>query len=180
MDLPHGPIAVNVSMMQLGQGDLTETIATILEETGVPPQQLVLEITESVIMGDKDKSMQVLAELNALGVGLSIDDFGTGYSSLAYLQQLDVTELKIDISFVQKLPTGSNSIAIVKAIIALGHSLGLKLIAEGVETRDQAQCLRDLGCDAIQGYWISRPIPAEEMTDFLTAFRPLELSQGPG
>jgi diguanylate cyclase (GGDEF)-like protein/PAS domain S-box-containing protein len=180
MDLPHGPIAVNVSMMQLGQDDLTETIATILEETGVPPQGLVLEITESVIMGDKDKSMQVLDELNALGVGLSIDDFGTGYSSLAYLQQLDVTELKIDISFVQKLPTDSNSIAIVKAIIALGHSLGLKLIAEGVETRDQAQCLRDLGCDAIQGYWISRPIPAEEMTDFLAAFRPLELSQGPG
>ena len=124
--------------------------------------------------------MRVLAELHALGVGLSIDDFGTGYSSLAYLQQLDVTELKIDISFVRKLTTDGNSVAIAKAIIALGHSLGLKLIAEGVETRDQAQCLRDLGCDAIQGYWISRPIPAGEMTDFLAAFRPLALDPGPG
>ncbi len=175
--LPHGPIAVNVSMMQLNRGDLTKTIAGILEETGVPPRQLVLEITESVIMGDRDQSMQVLAELNALGVGVSIDDFGTGYSSLAYLQQLNVSELKIDISFVRRLTTDRNSVAIAKAIIALGHSLGLKLIAEGVETRGQAKCLRDLGCDAIQGYWISRPVPAEEMTAFLAAFRPLDLGR---
>ncbi len=178
--LPSVPIAVNVSMMQLSHGDLTGTIAAILAETGVPPHRLVLEITESVIMADRDKSMRVLAELHALGVGLSIDDFGTGYSSLAYLQQLDVTELKIDISFVRKLTTDGNSVAIAKAIIALGHSLGLKLIAEGVETREQAQCLRDLGCDAIQGYWISRPIPAGEMTNFLAAFRPLALDPGPG
>ncbi len=176
--LPYGPVAVNVSTMQLNRGALIKSVMATLHETGTPPQLLSLEITESMVMGDAEQSMQVLTQLANLGVGLAIDDFGTGYSSLAYLQRLDVAKLKIDLSFVREVTTNANSAAIVKAIIALGHSLGLELIAEGVETRDQAQCLLKLGCDAIQGYWIGRPLAAADMTDFLASFRPLDLVAG--
>lgn len=176
--LPYGPVAVNVSTMQLNRGALIKSVMATLHETGTPPQLLSLEITESMVMGDAEQSMQVLTQLANLGVGLAIDDFGTGYSSLAYLQRLDVAKLKIDLSFVREVTTNANSVAIVKAIIALGHSLGLELIAEGVETRDQAQCLLKLGCDAIQGYWIGRPLAAADMTDFLASFRPLDLVAG--
>ncbi len=176
--LPYGPVAVNVSTMQLNRGALIKSVMATLHETGTPPQLLSLEITESMVMGDAEQSMRVLTQLANLGVGLAIDDFGTGYSSLAYLQRLDVAKLKIDLSFVREVTTNANSAAIVKAIIALGHSLGLELIAEGVETRDQAQCLLKLGCDAIQGYWIGRPLAAADMTDFLASFRPLDLVAG--
>ena len=169
--LPYGPMAVNVSTVQLNRSDLFSSVTQVLREIGLPPQLITLEITESVVMGDPAKSQQTLKRLANLGVGLSIDDFGTGYSSLAYLQQLDVAKLKIDLSFVRELTSNANSAAIVKAIIALGHSLGLELIAEGVEVPDQAQRLLDLGCDAIQGYWVSRPLPAEEMAAYLAAFR---------
>jgi len=130
-------------------------------------------------MSDAAHSMKLLEGLSALGVGLSIDDFGTGYSSLAYLQQLEVAKLKIDLSFIREVTSNANSSAIVKAIIALGHSLGLELIAEGVETREQAECLRNLHCDAIQGYWISPPLPAAEMMLFLQSFKPLDLGIAP-
>ena len=174
-DLPYGPVAVNVSTVQLNRGDLIKSVLAALRETDTPPQLLSLELTESVVMGDAAQSIQILRQLTELGVGLAIDDFGTGYSSLAYLQKLDVAKLKIDLSFVREVTTNANSVSIVKAIIALGHSLGLELIAEGVETQEQAQCLLDLGCDAIQGYWVSKPLAAEEMTRFLAAFRSLVL-----
>ncbi len=164
--------AVNVSAVQLSRGKLVESVSAALRDTGIPPDQLELEITESFVMVDRDQSFRSLADIKALGVRLSIDDFGTGYSSLAYLQQLEVHKLKVDMSFVRDMTTNSGNASIVKAIIALGHSLGLEVIAEGVEDQGQARYLRSLQCDVIQGYLISRPLPAAEMTHFLMSFRP--------
>lgn len=164
--------AVNVSAVQLSRGNLVESVRHALELSGIVPEQLELEITESFVMADRDQSFKSLAEIKALGVRLSIDDFGTGYSSLAYLQQLEVHKLKVDMSFVRDMLTNSGNASIVKAVIALGHSLGLEIIAEGVEEEEQAVHLRALQCDVIQGYLISRPLPTDEMTRFLEAFRP--------
>ncbi|MFZ2306319.1 MAG: EAL domain-containing protein [Rhodoferax sp.] len=170
-------VAVNVSAVQLSRGHLLATVKAALQETGIAPEQLELEITESCVMLDREKSFQSLADLKALGVRLSIDDFGTGYSSLAYLQQLEVHKLKVDMAFVRDMTTNSNNASIVKAVIALGHSLGLEIIAEGVETSGQARQLRTLQCDVMQGYLISRPLPAAEMTRFLQEFSPTLLPQ---
>lgn len=164
--------AVNVSAVQLSRGNLVESVRHALELSGIVPEQLELEITESFVMANRDQSFKSLAEIKALGVRLSIDDFGTGYSSLAYLQQLEVHKLKVDMSFVRDMLTNSSNASIVKAVIALGHSLGLEIIAEGVEEEEQAVHLRALQCDVIQGYLISRPLPTDEMTRFLEAFRP--------
>lgn len=164
--------AVNVSAVQLSRGNLVESVRHALELSGIVPEQLELEITESFVMANRDQSFKSLAEIKALGVRLSIDDFGTGYSSLAYLQQLEVHKLKVDMSFVRDMLTNSSNASIVKAVIALGHSLGLEIIAEGVEEEEQAVHLRALQCDVIQGYLISRPLPTDEMTRFLEAFTP--------
>ncbi|MBK1718727.1 EAL domain-containing protein [Thiocystis violacea] len=164
--------AVNVSAVQLSRGQLVESVKDALRETGIPPDRLELEITESFVMLDRDQSFKALAELRALGVRLSIDDFGTGYSSLAYLQRIEVHKLKIDLSFVRDVTTNSGNASIVKAIIALGHSLGLEIIAEGVEEQDQADYLRAHRCDVMQGYLVSRPLPVEEITRFLKDDRP--------
>jgi len=168
-------VSVNVSAIQLSRGHLVESVRDALRETGIAAHQLELEITESSVMLDREKSLQSLADLKALGVKLSIDDFGTGYSSMAYLQQLEVHKLKVDMAFVRDMTTNAGNASIVKAVIALGHSLGLEVIAEGVETLDQARQLRQLECDVIQGYLISRPLPVDAMTDFLAAFRPLDV-----
>ncbi len=167
--------AVNVSAIQLSRGHLVESVRDALAETGIAPHQLELEITESFVMADRERSLQTLRELKTLGVRLSIDDFGTGYSSLAYLQQLDVHKLKIDISFVRDMITNSGNAAIVKAIIAMGHSLDLEVIAEGVENQGQARYLRSLQCDVMQGFLIAQPMPAEAMTEFLVGFKPAEV-----
>ncbi len=164
--------AVNVSAVQLNRGHLLNSVRDALQASGVAPEQLELEITESFVLADRDQSFKTLSELKALGVRLSIDDFGTGYSSLAYLQQLEVHKLKIDLSFVRDVTTNSGNASIVKAVIALGHSLGLEVIAEGVEEEVQARYLHSLQCDVIQGYLISRPLPAEDMTHFLQTYRP--------
>ena len=164
--------SVNVSAVQLSRGGLVDSVRKALADTGVAPEQLELEITESFVMVCREQSFRSLAELKALGVRISIDDFGTGYSSLSYLQQLDVHKLKVDISFVRDMTTNSSNASIVKAIVALGHSLGLEIIAEGVEEPGQARYLRELQCDVMQGYLISRPIPADEMTAFLSAYCP--------
>ena len=169
-------VAVNVSAVQLSRGHLVEAVQACLASSGIAPRQLELEITESFIMFDRDRSLKSLAELKALGVRLSIDDFGTGYSSLAYLQQLEVHKLKVDMSFVHDMTTNSGNASIVRAVVAMGHSLGLDVVAEGVETPEQATHLRQLHCDAIQGYLVSRPLPAEQMTAFLQAFAPLAIS----
>ena len=164
--------AVNVSAVQLNRGHLTDSVRQALAASGIAPEQLELEITESFMMQDREQSIRVLAELRALGVRLSIDDFGTGYSSLAYLQQLRVHKLKIDISFVRDMTRNSGNASIVRAIIAMGHSLGLKVIAEGVEDTDQARYLRTLGCDEMQGFLVSRAISTEDITAFLSSFSP--------
>ena len=160
-------VAVNVSAVQLRQNHLIKSVRDVLQETGISPRQLELEITETSVMLDHAHSFKLMADLNALDVRLSIDDFGTGYSSLAYLQQLKVHKLKIDIAFVRDMTTNNSNASIVKTIIALGHNLGLEVIAEGVETQDQANALRSLQCDVMQGYLISRPVPADEMTRFM-------------
>ena len=167
-------VAVNVSAIQLSRGRLVDSVREALQETGIAAHQLELEITESSVMLDREKSLQSLADLKALGVQLSIDDFGTGYSSMAYLQQLEVHKLKVDMAFVRDMTTNAGNASIVKAVIALGHSLGLEVIAEGVETLDQARQLRLLECDVIQGYLISQPLPVDTMTEFLATFRPLD------
>jgi diguanylate cyclase (GGDEF)-like protein len=156
--------AVNVSSVQLERGDIVQKLKEVLSETQINPAQLELEITESAMMLDPEKSQKTLCALKKLGTKFSIDDFGTGYSSMAYLQKLSVHKLKIDISFVRNMTENINDVNIVKAIIALGHGLDLDVIAEGVENEAQANLLKELGCDQIQGYLIGKPMPSEAIT----------------
>ncbi|MBA5687027.1 EAL domain-containing protein [Rugamonas apoptosis] len=159
--------AVNISAVQLSRGNLFDSVRRALDVSGVAPGQLELEITESCVMLERELSFKTLADLHALGVRLSIDDFGTGYSSLSYLQQLAVHKLKIDMSFVRGMMDNSGNAAIVRAVIALGKSMGLEIIAEGVEQPEQARYLRAQGCDVIQGYLLSKPMPAVAAGEYL-------------
>ncbi len=163
--------AINISAVQLSRGRLLASVQSAIDASGIAPGQLELEITESFVMAERELSFQSLADLRAFGVRLSIDDFGTGYSSLAYLQQLKVHKLKIDMSFVRDMMKNAGNAAIVKAVIALGQSMGLEVIAEGVEELEQARYLRDLGCDVMQGYLVSRPLPAEQIGALLAHYR---------
>ena len=156
-------VAVNLSVRQFYQKDLVEIVARILEQTGVDSRYIEFEITESCLMQNTQAMVALLTELNRLGVRFSIDDFGTGYSSLAYLKRFPIDTLKIDRSFVCDIGTDPDDAAIVKAIIALAHSLEMRVVAEGVETPEQLHFLRTHGCDEIQGYLISRPLPADEV-----------------
>lgn len=155
---PFGPLSVNLTGVQLRQPHLLERIASLLEDNCLPPELLQLEITESFIMNQAEEALSLLHQLKGLGIQLAIDDFGTGYSSLSYLKRLPVDTLKIDQSFVRGLPGDSNDAAIVRAIIALGRSMQLTVIAEGVETKAQEQFLAAEGCEQIQGFIISRAI----------------------
>lgn len=160
-------VAVNVSAIDLRRTDLTDTIANTLIRRGLSPQFLELEVTESMVMEDVDVVIGTLRRLRSLGVGISIDDFGTGYSSLAYLKRFPVKRLKIDRSFVQDVADGRDGNVIPKVIIDLAHALGVKVIAEGVETVEQYEALQALGCDEVQGYFVGRPMPAAEFEVFL-------------
>lgn len=160
-------VAVNVSALDLRRTDLTDTIANTLIRRGLSPQYLELEVTESMVMQDVDVVIGTLRRLRGLGVGISIDDFGTGYSSLAYLKRFPVKRLKIDRSFVQDVADGREGHVIPKVIIDLAHALGVKVVAEGVESAAQYEALRDLGCDEVQGYFSGRPMPAAEFELFL-------------
>jgi EAL domain-containing protein (putative c-di-GMP-specific phosphodiesterase class I) len=160
-------IALNVSSRQFDQQNLIEIVKEALQDTLISPQCLELEITESIIMRNPEKAMRTLTELKALGIEIAIDDFGTGYSSLSYLKQLPLDFLKIDQSFVKNLASDPRDQAIIRAIIAMAHSLNLKTIAEGVETEEQLSFLQKHGCDEIQGYLFSRPLPAEEIPGIL-------------
>jgi diguanylate cyclase (GGDEF)-like protein/PAS domain S-box-containing protein len=155
-------VAVNLSGYQLQHSRLVETVRAILDETGMPGESLEFEVTESVIMQNPDYAVEVLNEITNLGIHISIDDFGTGYSSLSHLKRFSVNTLKIDKSFVKDVETNSTDAAIATAIIAMGSSLNLKVIAEGVETEQQMTFLRDNNCDQVQGFLISRPLPAEQ------------------
>jgi len=153
-------VAVNLSGLQFKRGNLLETVQHALGASGLPADQLELELTESILLQDVDAAIQMLQRLSEMGVKLSIDDFGTGYSSLSYLKRLAVNKLKIDQSFVRDLTQDPDDAAIVKTIIQLGHNLQLTVIAEGVETPEQLAFLQNYGCDEAQGYLISRPVPA--------------------
>ncbi|MDX2272451.1 MAG: EAL domain-containing protein [Cyanobacteriota bacterium] len=160
-------IAVNLSVRQFQQPQLVNNIQQILIETGLPSHHLELEVTESLAMQDASQTIRWLQELKAMGTQIAIDDFGTGYSSLNYLKQFPIDTLKIDRSFVHSLARDTRDMAIVSTVIALGNGLGLKVIAEGVETQEQYELLRQLDCDEIQGYWFSRPLPAPEVGELL-------------
>ncbi len=165
---PAIPISVNLSPRQLARGDIVEVVQRILDETGLQAQYLELEITESVMTTDVEKSFALLTQLRALGVKISLDDFGTGYSSLSYLKRFPVDTLKIDQSFVRDIATDQDSGAIVKAIISLGRNLNLTVLAEGIETEDQFRFLLENGCDEGQGYLMSKPITNKNFVELLT------------
>ncbi len=160
-------VAVNLTMWNLEAQELPEQIEKLLADTGVAPKHLELEITETSIMSDPQRVIRTLNQIRQLGAQFAIDDFGTGYSSFAYLTKLPVSCIKIDKSFVQTLETDRDNSVIVKSIIDLGHNLGMKVVAEGVETIHAKKLLRDFQCDEGQGFYYCRPIPAEAMTKFL-------------
>jgi diguanylate cyclase (GGDEF)-like protein len=167
MGLPDLLVSVNLSVVQFRRGNILQAVAAALKESGLPAELLELEITESVLLHDAEAAMETLRALKKLGVKLAIDDFGRGYSSLSYLTRLKVDKLKIDRSFVSEVPDSAETEAIVRAIIQLGHTLGLEVLAEGVETQAQLDFLRANGCDQIQGYLISRPLPPEAFSSFV-------------
>jgi diguanylate cyclase (GGDEF)-like protein len=152
-------IAVNLSPAQFMHGDVVGLVHSILIETGLAPGRLELEITEGVLIEDFDRGLALLRRLKALGVRISMDDFGSGYSSLSYLQAFPFDKIKIDRAFVMNLGRNPQSAAIVRAVIGLGHGLEMSIVAEGVETQEQLGFLADVGCDAVQGYYIGKPLP---------------------
>jgi diguanylate cyclase len=164
-------MSVNLSAIQFCHVGLVDSVARALQENGLPANRLTLEITETTAMHDADASLTVLQRLSDMGVDLSIDDFGTGYSSLMYLKRLPANELKIDRGFVRDLEQDSDDAAIVSAIVALGQALGLRIVAEGVETDRQQDFLTRLGCDSLQGYLLGQPVPAEQFMGRLQALR---------
>ncbi|MBF6022403.1 EAL domain-containing protein [Lysobacter niastensis] len=169
-------MAVNVSALQLLRGSLPRTVARTLIESGVPAEQLQLELTESVIMANAEQTSATLQALRSIGVGLAIDDFGTGYSSLAYLKRLPINTLKIDKEFIGDLTHDPEDEAITSTVITMARSLGLTVVAEGVETVDQMRFLREHGCDEIQGYWLARPLEAQHCFAFIRTWTPSALS----
>jgi EAL domain-containing protein (putative c-di-GMP-specific phosphodiesterase class I) len=168
IDAGHGvPVAVNLSTHCLLDAGLPDLVERLLQEHGVPAELLRLEVTESAVMGEAARSMEVLQRLHDLGVKLSIDDFGTGYSSMAYLRRLPVDELKIDRSFVLGMTTAPHDAVLVRTAIDLGHNLGLTVVAEGVDGAEHVTALRALGCDIAQGFHFARPMGGAQLSDLL-------------
>jgi EAL domain-containing protein (putative c-di-GMP-specific phosphodiesterase class I) len=163
------PVSVNLSAHQLRNHNLVELIKKILKQKNVQQKLINLELTETVLLEDLTTAKPVLNDLSAFGVGIHIDDFGTGYSSLSYLAELPVQTLKIDQSFVERLTESATNARIVQSIIALGKAMGLEVIAEGVETEQQLKLVTQFGADLAQGYFIGRPMPAEEFIDWCQA-----------
>jgi diguanylate cyclase (GGDEF)-like protein len=167
LGFPGMRIAVNVSGRQLRHCDLAELVTRMLEETGINPGSLELELTESSIMENSAQTVKILQEIRTMGVKLAIDDFGTGYSSLSYLNRFPIDKIKIDRSFVKDIPENKENMALTRAIIAMAHSLSLKVVAEGVETVEQMDFLRRHCCAIVQGYHVSRPLSAPDMLSFM-------------
>ncbi|MGH8076518.1 MAG: EAL domain-containing protein, partial [Lysobacter sp.] len=160
-------IAVNVSPRQLHSGDLAETVATVLRDTGLSPDQLHIELTETAVIGDEVKASALLSRLRATGVKVWLDDFGTGFSGLSHLRRVPVDGVKIDRSFVADVLRDPDDLALTTAIIAMAHSLGITVVAEGVEKEGQYAILRERGCDLAQGYWLGHPVPIDEFIGLL-------------
>jgi len=169
--VPPLTMSVNLSVKQLADSGLVQRVRACLKETGIPPETLRLELTESALMTDLESSREALAEIQALGVALKLDDFGTGYSSFSYLESLRFNSLKIDQSFVARLRREPESHTIVDSIIRLAHALNMTVVAEGIERPEQAEALAKLGCDAGQGYYFSRPVDAARAEQQLRAAR---------
>jgi EAL domain-containing protein (putative c-di-GMP-specific phosphodiesterase class I) len=165
---PPVRLSVNLSARQCTHPDLVDMVATALRETSVDPTTICLEITETAVMADMEATVHVLGQLRALGVMLAIDDFGTGWSSLRALQRFPADEVKIDKSFVDGVARDPQEAAIVAAIISLSHALGLRTVAEGIETVSQVDRVRALGCDVAQGFFFWRPAPPSEFTQLLS------------
>jgi EAL domain-containing protein (putative c-di-GMP-specific phosphodiesterase class I) len=165
------PVAVNLPAGTFSRGDLVSEIRRVLVDTGLPPALLELELTESAMVDDPQRAIEVFGELKALGVSIAIDDFGTGYSSLAHLRRFPIDVLKIDRSFVTNLGASDDELVIVSSIIGLAKSLRLKTVAEGIERESQATILRDLGCDQLQGYLFGRPLAPVDFLDRATKGR---------
>jgi EAL domain-containing protein (putative c-di-GMP-specific phosphodiesterase class I) len=166
---PPFRVPVNTSAMQFACGDLSETVARVLAETGAPASALELEVTESVIMQDIQDSARQLAEVKKMGVSVALDDFGTGHSSLSYLEELPIDNLKIDRSFVQRMNGAESTRTLLQAIVALAHGLGMRVIAEGAETQQQLDALREMGCDCAQCFLLGGPAPALSIQACLAA-----------
>jgi EAL domain-containing protein (putative c-di-GMP-specific phosphodiesterase class I) len=171
MGLGWLPVAINVSAKQLSAGDLVSRVRKTTAQAAISPALLQIEVTESVLMAHRKEVVQTLHALKALGVRVAIDDFGTGYSSLAYLRHLPIDVLKIDRSFVAESELDANGLAIVKTILALGRTLGLTVVAEGVETQSQSVLLRKLGCNQLQGFLFAIPVSGEQIAADLLAER---------
>ena len=164
-------MAVNLSPRQFSDENLLQDIDDALASSGMPPELLQLEITESMVMHNVARAIELLDIIRGRGVRLAIDDFGTGYSSMSLMKKFPVDTIKIDRSFVQDLPHDAEDRAIAQAIISMGKALGLTVVAEGVETEEQAAFLREHACDEMQGYLFSKPVPAERIPDLLCATR---------
>jgi EAL domain-containing protein (putative c-di-GMP-specific phosphodiesterase class I) len=168
MDLP---VSVNLSARQMHDTEFPSRLADVLRNSGYLPERLELEITESAIMVDPERALQTIHQLKALGLRLSIDDFGTGYSSLVYLKSLPVETIKIDKSFVMNMPHSANDVAIVRSTIEMAHGIGLNVVAEGIESEAVWNLLSGMECDVAQGYFLSKPLPADHMTRWLRESR---------
>ena len=164
---PAVRVAVNISAVGLSDLTLPAQVARLLTRHDVVPTQLQLEVTEGTLLADQERAREILTQLAQMGTDISIDDYGTGYSNLAYLASLAVGELKIDRSFVQDMTRQATHATIVASTVGLGHSLGLRMVAEGVEDAATWEMLGSLGCDVVQGYYLARPLPARELEDWL-------------
>jgi len=176
----HSPheidVAVNVSARNFSRPDFADRVLRILQNVGVAPNRLTIEITETALLTDPVRAAIALSQLDAFGVQVSLDDFGTGQTSLRYLTSLPIDELKIDMSFVTDMLENPSHAAIVRAIIDLGHNLGLRVVAEGIETRDVFRALHESGCDVAQGFLLARPMPASDLPRFFAAVADISLS----
>jgi EAL domain-containing protein (putative c-di-GMP-specific phosphodiesterase class I) len=168
---PPLTMSVNMTAQEFAQPSLTSEVLKALRETGVDPSYLRIEISETIAMGDAEKSSPVLAQLTALGVRFSVDDFGTGYSSLSRLRRIPVDTLKIDRAFIANVDSDRENLEVVRAIIALAHNLGLKVVAEGTETEQEVKQLQQLNCEMAQGYFFSRPADDQAMLKLLARNR---------
>ncbi len=164
-------VAINLSSIQLYQTNLVDSLMRVMKEQGVSPENVEFEITESAVMRNMDTAISTMRRMRQQGFHISLDDFGIGYSSLSYLKKFPVSKLKIDQSFVQGIETDPVDAAIVRSVIGLGHSLNMKVLAEGVETEAQLDRLGNEGCDYIQGFYFSRPLVADAVTAYMTGMK---------
>jgi EAL domain-containing protein (putative c-di-GMP-specific phosphodiesterase class I) len=160
-------VSVNISAINIQDPEFPDQVAALLRELSVPPARLELEVTETAVMAEPARAVDSIKRLSALGLQVSIDDFGTGYSSMSYLKELLVAKIKIDKSFVKDMAVNHNDDVIVRSTVELGHNLGLKVVAEGVENEAAWNRLKALGCDDAQGYFLSRPLPSDVFVEWL-------------